>query len=210
MSLRSGVSYERLSDGRVRCNDCGMTAITSVEEFKKIFYQILEMMQNFYGIEYKTPIVVKTADAKVIARGAGSVYKPSREMDARVLGYAQRKGKLFNLMVENGSPRLATIETMAHEMTHIWQYLNWDDRAIRAQYPEKWKQDIVYEGMAVWAAVQYLYLIGETSYARQQELLQAGREDTYGIGFKMYLDKFPLVKDSSLVTYSPFTVFPPL
>lgn len=206
----SGVSYERLSDGRVRCNDCGMTAITSVEEFKKIFYQLLEMMQNFFGIEYRTPIVVKTADAKVIARGAGSVYKPTTKMDARVLGYAQRKGKLFNLMVENGSPRLATIETMAHEMTHIWQYLNWDDRAIMAQYPEKWKQDIVYEGMAVWAAVQYLYLIGETSYAKQREELQARREDAYGIGFKMYLDKFPLVKDSSLVRYSPFTVFPPL
>lgn len=206
----SGVSYERLSDGRVRCNDCGATAITSVEEFKKIFYQVLEMMQNFYGTEYKTPIIVKTADAKTIARGAGSVYRPSTEMTARVLGYAQRKGKIFNLMVENGSPRLATIETMAHEMTHIWQYLNWDDRAIRAQYPEKWQRDIVYEGMAVWAAVQYLYLIGENSYAKQQEELESRREDVYGIGFRMYLEKFPLIKDSSLVRYSPFTIFPPL
>ena len=206
----NGVSYERLTDGRVRCNDCSMTAINSAEEFKKIFFQVLEMMQNFYGIEYRTPIIVKTADAKAIARGAGAVYVPSTEVTARVLGYAQRKGNIFNLMVENGSPRLATIETMAHEMTHIWQYLNWDDRAIRAQYPEDWKRDIVYEGMAVWAAVQYLYLIGEYSYAMQQEELQARREDIYGVGFKLYRDKFPLIKDSSLVGYSPFSIFPPL
>lgn len=206
----NGVSYERLTDGRVRCNDCGMTAINSADEFKKIFFQVLEMMQNFYSIEYRTPIIVKTADAKAIARGAGAVYVPSTEVTARVLGYAQRKGNVFNLMVENGSPRLATIETMVHEMTHIWQYLNWDDRAIRTQYPENWKRDIVYEGMAVWAAVQYLYLIGEYSYAMQQEELQARREDIYGVGFKLYRDKFPLIKDSSLVGYSPFTIFPPL
>lgn len=206
----SGVSYERLTDGRVRCNDCGMTAINSADEFKKIYFQVLEMMQNFYNIEYRKPIIVKTADAKTIARGAGAVFVPSTEATARVLGYAQKKGNLFNLMVENGSPRLATIETMVHEMTHIWQYLNWDDRAIRAQYPEDWKRDIVYEGMAVWAAVQYLYLIGEYSYAMQQEELQARREDIYGVGFKLYRDKFPLIKDSSLVAYSPFTLFPPL
>lgn len=206
----SGVSYQKLSDGRIRCNDCGSTAINSVEEFKKIFYQILEMMQNFYGIEYKSPIIVKTADAKTIAQRTGSVYMPTTEVAARILGYAQGKGKIFNLMIENGSPRLATIETMVHEMTHIWQYLNWNDKDIKAQYPEPWKQDVVYEGMAVWAAIQYLYLIGETSYAVQLELLQSSREDVYGSGFKMYASKFPIIKDSSLVSYSPFTVFPPL
>lgn len=206
----SGVSYQRLSDGRIRCNDCGSTAITSVDELKKIFYQILEMMQNFYGIEYKSPIIVKTTDAKTIARGAGSVYIPTTEVAVRILGYAQRKGKIFNLMVENGSPRLATIETMVHEMTHIWQYLYWDTKAVKAQYPEPWKQDVVYEGMAVWTSIQYLYLIGENSYAMQQELLQSNRDDVYGIGFKMYIEKFPIIKDSSLVRYSPFTVFPPL
>lgn len=206
----SGVSYQRLSDGRIRCNDCSATAITSVDEFKKIFRQSLEMMQNFFGIEYKTPVFVKTVDAAAVARGSGAVFVPSTQQDARVLGYAQRKGKVFNLVVENGSPRLATVETMVHEMTHIWQYLNWDDRAIRQYYPEPWKQDIVYEGMAVWVSIQYLYLIGEVSYAAEQEIQQAAREDAYGVGFRMYAEKYPLLKDSSLVTYSPFTIFPPL
>lgn len=206
----SGISYQRLSDGRVRCNDCGSTAIISVDEFKKIFYQILEMMQNFYGIEYKSPIIVKTTDAKTIARGAGSVYTPTTEVAVRVLGYAQKMGKIFNLMIENGSPRLATIETMVHEMTHIWEYLNWNIKALKAQYPEPWKLDVVYEGMAVWASIQYLYLIGENSYAMQQELLLSNKDDIYGIGFNMYSNKFPIIKDSSLVRYSPFTVFPPL
>lgn len=206
----SGVSYQRLTDGRVRCNDCGATAITSVEEFKKIFYQSLELMQSFFGIEHKVPVFVKTVDARQVAKGAGAVFTPTTGQTARVLGYAQRKGKIFNLVVENGSPRLATIETMVHELTHIWQYVNWDDKDIKKNYPKSEQRDIVYEGMAVWVSIQYLYLIGENSYAMQQEILQASREDVYGVGFRMYLSKYPLVKDASLVRYSPFTIFPPL
>ena len=206
----SGVSYEKLNDGRVQCNECRASAISSVEEFKKLFYQTLPMMENFYGIEYRTPITVRTMDAGKIAKGFGSVYTPSTDVAPRVVGFARRDGGVFSLNVENGSPRLATIDTMVHEMTHIWQYINWNDAEIRRAYPEKWKQDIVYEGMAMWASVQYLYLIGEVSYAQQQELLTNAREDIYGVGFRMYCERYPLVKDFSLIRLSPFKEFPPL
>lgn len=206
----SGVSYQRLTDGRIRCNDCGATSITDVEEFKKIFGQVFEMVQNFYGIDYKAPINVKTTDAQTIAKGAGSVYTPTTEVSSRVLGYAMKKGDVFSIVVENGSPRLATIDNMVHELTHIWQYLHWDERKIEEAYPDPAKRDVVYEGMAVWSSIQYLYLIGENSYAMQMELLQSKRTDAYGIGFNMYREKYPLIKDSSLVRYSPFTIFPPL
>ena len=206
----SGVSYERLSDGRIQCNECSATAINSVEEFKKLFYQTLHMMENLFGIDYKVPISVRTLDANKIARGFGSVYTPTTGVTSRVVGYAQRDNGMFSLNVENGSPRLATIDTTVHEMTHVWQYSNWNDGAIRRNYPEKWKRDIVYEGMAMWAAIQYLYLIGEVSYAQQQEMLANSREDIYGVGFRLYCERYPLVKDFSLVRLSPFKIFPPI
>jgi len=206
----TGVAYERLTDGRIRCNDCSATAIRSVEDFKRIFFQSVDMMQNFYGIEFRKPLNVRTTDAKTVAKNAGSVFEPTTEADGRVLGFAQKKGDTFTLMIENGSPRLATIDTMVHELTHIWQYLNWDKRQIKRIYEEDWKVDAVYEGMAVWSSIQYLYLIGETSYAIQQEILSANREDIYGIGFRLFREKYPLIKDSSLICHSPFTVFPPL
>jgi len=206
----TGVSFEKLSDGRIRCNDCSQTAITSVEEFKKIFYQTLQMMEGFYGISYKVPINVATADANKIAKGYGSVYTPTTGVAARVLGYASRRNGVFSLYVENGSPRLATIETMAHELTHIWQYINWNEAEIKKAYPEPEQRDIVYEGMSMWATVQYFYLMGEESYAILKEAEYERRQDIYGIGFRMYREKYPLIKDSSLVQYSPFKLFPPL
>jgi hypothetical protein len=64
--------------------------------------------------------------------------------------------------------------------------------------------------MAMWAAIQYLYMIGETSYAAKEEFRASRREDVYGVGFNLFCQKYPLVKDSSTIKYSPFSVFPPL
>lgn len=206
----SGISYERLDDGRIRCNDCSQTAITTVEEFKELFIQILAHMQELYGIEYKKQIIVKTADAKTIAKGFGSIYQPSTQFAARVLGYASLQNGTYSLNIENGSPRLATIDTMVHELTHIWQYINWKDNEVRAAYGDGALRDAIYEGMAMWSAIQYLYAIGEKNYAQQSELLAEAREDIYGIGFRAFREAYPLVKDSSIIKHSPFNEFPPI
>lgn len=206
----SGVWYEKMTDGRIRCQDCSSSAINDVNEFRKIFYQTIETMENFFGIEFRQAIGVHTTDAKKIARGFGSVYQPSTEVASRVLGYAQVRHGDYKLFVENGSPRLATILTMVHELTHIWQFKNWNEKNIIAIYGNERNKDLVYEGMAVWVSIQYLYLIGETTYALEQELIWSDREDVYGEGFRLYRDKYPLKKDSSLIRYSPFTIYPPL
>lgn len=69
-------------------------------------------------------------------------------------------------------------------------------------------RDVLYEGMAMWTSIQYLYLIGETYYAMQQELIAENRSDVYGIGFRLYRAQFPFEKDSGIVKYSPFSTFP--
>ena len=87
----SGVSYDRLNDGRIRCNDCSSSAIATVDDFKEIFYRCLELMEDFYSVRYKVPISVKVTDAKEVAKGAGMVFRPSTGFAARVLGFAQKK-----------------------------------------------------------------------------------------------------------------------
>ena len=212
----SGVSYERLNDGRVRCNDCSSNAIAKSDDFRELFYRTLGMMEDFFEIRYRVPIRVKMADARTVAKGAGMIFKSSTGVAPRALGFAQRKNGKYSLLVENGSPRLATIDTIVHEMTHIWQYLNWDDTQIMSIYGMNdascsgIARDIVYEGMAMWASIQYLYQIGETFYAMQQETLAETRQDVYGIGFRLYQEQYPLIKDSSILKYSPFSSFPTL
>lgn len=212
----TGVSYERLNDGRIRCNDCSASAITTLADFKDLFYRCMGLMEDFFDIRYRVPISVRTTDAKEVAKRAGMIFKPSSDVAARVLGFAQKKHGKYSLIIENGSPRLAAIDTIVHEMTHIWQYLNWNDKDIIRVYGmsqsacTKIARDIVYEGMAMWASIQYLYQIGETFYATEQEALAESREDVYGIGFRLYKEQYPLVKDSSLLKYTPFLNFPTL
>ena len=206
----TGISYEKMNDGRIRCNNCTGSAIVTIEDFKDLFRRVLDMMEGFYNISFKTPITVKFADAQTIARGAGCVFRPSTEYAARVLGYAQRKHGKYNLFIENGSPYLAAIDLTVHELTHIWQFVNWNDNEIQRLYGNESNREIVYEGMSMWSSIQFLYQIGETSYAELQESIAEVREDIYGIGLCLYREKYPFVKDSSLLKFSPFSTFPPL
>lgn len=206
----TGVSYEVLTDGRVRCNDCSASAVTGVEEFSTLFRQVLKMMEAFYNAKISVPVTVETADARELAAQAGSVFKPGKEPVGRVLGFAKRSFGKYKLLIENGSPRLATLVTMVHELTHIWQYINWNERTIRKAYNfgNRAKNEaarlIVYEGMAMWTSIQYLYLIGETYYATLQEAIATERKDVYGLGFLMFRERYPLAKDGEMLTKSPF------
>ena len=177
-------------------------------------------MENFFDVNYKVPISLEMTDAKTVAKRAGTLFKPSTEYAERVLGFAKyQKGK-YSLVLENGSPKLATIDTMVHEMTHIWQYINWKESQVSTIYkmpnnkcPLKSSCDklatlIVYEGMAMWTSIQYLYQIGEIYYASQQEAYAELRNDIYGIGFRLYKEKYPIIKDGSLIKYTPFLEFP--
>ena len=212
----SGVSYDRLIDGRVRCNDCSMTAIDQLSEFQELFRRSLNMLEDTYNIQIKVGIEVKTTDARTIAKHAGMVFQPSTQFASRVLGFAQKKQGKYTLMIENGSPRLAAIDTITHELTHIWQYLNWNDKQILEVYQQKKKEwtalarDIVYEGMAMWSAIQMLYVMGETYYASQQEMLTEARTDVYGIGFRLYRRSYDLERNGEIPTVTPFQSFPPL
>lgn len=227
----SGVSYDQLIDGRTRCNDCAASAIDSVEEFRRLFEEHVVQMQENYRIKFNKPITVKMTDAKTISKGAGSVYNPGKKFTARVVGYAQNKRDKYNLFIENGSPRLACIETMIHEMTHIWQYINWDSKKFETVYGKNKLADvIIHEGMAVWVATQYLYFIGENAYAQMQEdimdlkLVLAIREarnqiketgsyditDPYCFGFKLYKLEYNLARNMDIPKNTPFNAFPPL
>ena len=206
----TGINYDRLSDGRVRCQDCATSAVVTVAEAREIYYKVLDLLDCFFGITINVPIGIKFVDARKVAAGVGRIFTPSSGVSPRVLGYAAKmKGNYF-LCMENGSPRLAFIDTLVHELTHIWQFVNWNDKEISSLYGSGSNRDIVYEGMATWAAIQYMYLIGESSYAMSQEHKYEEDESVYGIGFQIFREKYPLIKDLSIINLSPFKTMPPL
>lgn len=94
--------------------------------------------------------------------------------------------------------------TFAHELTHIWQYIHWDNNKNLRKCP-KGNRLLIYEGMAKWAEIQYLYLVGETNVAKREEYVTRNRQDDYGIGFCLYEDYYPLSREAMTCEETPFT-----
>lgn len=198
-----GVEYETLVDGRDRCINCSRTAVKTTEELIKIFDGVKRNMESSFGIRINAGIKVEMVNARTLQKESGHVFIPSRGMDPRVVGLAVHDKNGFRLLVENGSPRIRTILTIAHELTHIWQYQNWNKKAIRKLYGRKLELEI-YEGMAKWAEIQYAYLINEVSIAKREEILTAYRQDEYGRGFLRYRLDYPLTMDTVITGRTPF------
>lgn len=200
-----GNEYERLSDGRERCMSCGKTAVKTAAEFQALYRDVHRNLASFYGARINVPIHVQMVNAKKLHRKLGKTFVPTGNADGRVLGVAIKDGKGYQILIENGAPRLQSIMTMAHEMTHIWQYLNWDARAISSAYGKADELEI-YEGMAKWSEIQYAYLIGEPATAKREEIITRCRNDEYGRGFCRYATKYPLSMTTSLGSRpTPFT-----
>lgn len=204
----AGGEYDVLKDGRERCSFCSSTALKTGEQFKEVFKVVLRNMEIFYGIKINAAIKIRMTDANTIARHCGEEFVPSPGPDGRTLGFAQKDASGYSLYIENGSPKLSAMATIAHELTHIWQYQNWDDKAIIQTYGAHNRLE-VYEGMAKWAEIQYLLYLNEVEYGKRVQIRTMLREDEYGRGFIQYLKKYSLSYHQEKKR-TPFQEFPPL
>ncbi|MFL6517644.1 MAG: hypothetical protein ACJ8GL_06175, partial [Bacillus sp. (in: firmicutes)] len=81
---------------------------------------------------------------------------------------------------ENGSPKIYTLSTLAHELTHIWQYVNLDvEKLTLAEL----------EGFASWVEVHMMTQLGEIPYADMLKQQLLNRQDEYGIGYRLIVEK---------------------
>lgn len=202
-SLLSGLEYDILADGRERCAACGRTAVKDLEEFVALHDAVMRNMKVFFGIRINAPVHIRMVNSKRLHKKLGKTFVPTGNADGRVLGVAIKDRRGYTILVENGAPRLQSTMTMVHEMTHIWQCLNWDARKIENTYGSELNL-AVYEGMAKWVEIQYAYLLGETAAAKREEIITRSREDEYGQGFRLYLEKYPLSTGTANTGTTPF------
>jgi len=205
----SGGEYDLLSDGRERCVQCSKSPLKTIEQFTRLYENALRNMETFFGIRINVPIKVRMANAKKIAKLCGTRFVPSPRYTGRVLAFAKKDSNGYTIYVENGSPKIAAVANIVHELTHIWQFRNWNDAKIIQLYGKE-NRLLVYEGMAKWAEIQYLLFLNEISYAKRQEIYTRGRDDEYGRGFIKYAEQYPLVYGPGYRKTSPFTKELPL
>lgn len=200
----AGVEFYRLPDGRLRCTSCSSTVVKSKAEVEALCKRVITNMENFFGATLDVPVSIEVLDERKLKRKIGVPLGTKDSQSMLILGVAIHKGKKYKILLENGAPRISLIATFAHELTHIWQYTHWDNQKNFKQCPKS-KRLLIYEGMAKWAEIQYLYLIGETTVARREEYYTRNRQDEYGVGFCLYEDWYPLSRDVMTCEDTPFT-----
>lgn len=198
-----GTEFETLIDGRERCMNCGRTAVKTGKEFTALFKDVLRNMEAFFGIQFNCGIRVEMVNTQKLQSAMNTTFVPSPGFDSRAVGLAVNDSGGYKILIENGAPRTSAIMTMAHELTHIWQYLNWDRNHIIKKYGRSKRQEI-YEGMAVWAQIQYAMLINEKAAAKRSEISFLQQQDEYGRGFRKYLDRYPFSEGSYISKPTPF------
>lgn len=200
----SGVEFYRLPDGRIRCTACSSTVVKSKAEIEELCQRVIANMESFFGATIGVPVSIEVLDERKLKKKIGVPLGIKDSQSMLILGVAINKKNQYNILLENGAPRISLIATFAHELTHIWQYVHWDNKKNFNKCPKS-KRLLIYEGMAKWAEIQYLYLIGETAVARREEYITRNRQDEYGIGFRLYDDYYPLSRKTMTCDETPFT-----
>ena len=200
----SGVEFFRLPDGRMRCNTCSNTVVKSKAEVEALCKRVIENMDSFFGARIDVPVSIEVADERKLKKKLGIPLDTRDSQSMLILGVAVNKKQKYSIILENGAPRISLIATFAHELTHIWQYTHWDNNKNLKKCPKS-KRLLIYEGMAKWVEIQYLYLVGETNVARREEYITRNRQDEYGIGFCLYEDRYPLSREAMFCEETPFT-----
>lgn len=200
----AGVEFFRLPDGRLRCTTCSSTVIKNRDEVKALCQRVITNMDSFFGATVDVPVSVAVVEHRKLKKKVGVPLGTRDGQSLLILGAAVNKKQKYSIVLENGAPRISLIATFAHELTHIWQYTHWDTNKSLKKCPDS-KRLLIYEGMAKWAEIQYLYLVGETNVARREEYITRNRKDAYGIGFCLYEDRYPLSREAMSCEETPFT-----
>ena len=200
----SGVEFYRMPDGRLRCTTCTNSVVKNEEEIKEIFQRVIENMENFFGATINVPVSIEVLDSKKLKKKLGLQIGTQDGQSILILGVAINKKGKYSMLLENGAPRISLIATFAHELTHIWQYTHWDNQKNFKKCHNS-KRLLIYEGMAKWVEIQYLYLVGETNVARREEFITRNRQDEYGMGFRLYEERYPLSRNAMTCDDAPFT-----
>lgn len=207
-----GVEYDILSDRRERCYECSKTVVESLEDFREVYIEVKRNMEVMFGINFFASINVVTTSAREIAAKTGFHFVPTSGYDGRPLGFATDNHGVYTINVENQSPYLCAVSTIAHELTHVWQYINWDKKEIKKKYFAKIKKEfpshkpelVLYEGMAKWVEIQYLFLINEKERAYREMVYTMNRKDEYGLGFLIFYQKYGITNGTFIEGTTPF------
>lgn len=173
--------FIQLDDGRERCYTCDQTGIDTVQDLIPLYDEVRAyFLEEFPDVEIRRDVHVRMESAGTIQALSGETFTPTADFDSRIVGKALMEGEDAVIYIENGAPRLQTLATLAHELTHIWQFEHLNLRLVTLEE---------IEGHASWVEVHLLRRLGAYKEANDLEENLLARDDEYGNGYRLVLER---------------------
>lgn len=190
----AAAQFEQLDDDRKRCITCSKQAIDQVSQVKPLYEQVRKFFKDEYGVSIRTDLELWVLSTAEIHKKSGLPFLPDAE-NGRISGKASMdQDENMKILIENGSPRTHTLSTLAHELTHIWQFE-------RLKVHEYMLEEL--EGFATWVEVDMMTKLGEIPYANMLKEQLLNRQDEYGVGYRLVTERLAEVSDVA----TPFELF---
>lgn len=164
------VDYVEVKDNaggnnRKLCSKCAELIVSDEDTLRAIYKEVRAYLCNSFAIQLPDDINVRFATAE-------KIRKKLKTGDQRVvLGFANNKTR--EIWVEADAPAPNVKCTLAHELTHMWQFENIE------------MSDLVYiEGHSSYIEVQYMRYEHRKVFANWLEQSFNSRQDEYGEGFR--------------------------
>lgn len=169
--------FERLSDGRERCERCKGTSVEYLgHKWETLLDDAFKYVEDRYGIKIDRGLDVRIVNSDTLMEQLDRPFQPTPGLDARAVGLAVDTGEeRKTIYIENAAPKFRAMATIVHELTHIWQFHNLD-------FGKMDNDDVKIEGHAQWVELTYV----EEIYPNERRFIEAekARTDEYGRGYR--------------------------
>ena len=173
MQEMGGAIYD---DNRGICPICGRSAITDLEEANAILEEVRTRLARLNVVIPRKNVELHLTDPSKIAKHYGMDLNENTGFVEynyeKFIGITTQQK--FDVYILNGMPRMHFIATAAHELMHIWQYVNCpmnNDQALC-------------EGSCNYAAAKVLEQIGGPECEYILHSMQESDDPIYGEGYR--------------------------
>jgi len=168
----------KYNDGRVICKLCESTSIRSINKAEEVFRNVRVALENNGIIINFDKIDLKLVDKNELEQITSKEEKRGDTRGFAQYTYFESNGKitsrLFTVYLLSGMPQKDFEAAAAHELMHVWQYLNCSDRL----------DLLLSEGSAEYAAFLHMSKY-QDDYSRYiLHNIENNRDAIYGEGFR--------------------------
>jgi hypothetical protein len=189
-----GGKHFRYSDGRISCAECYETTVNDPETLATLEKQARKYMLNTLGMRLRpsSECPVYMVNAQELSKRSGKSPDMGKGFNTRERGlFHQQISELFSekklikktetlqILIEGGLPRLEAYGTIAHELTHLWQFDKFSHNELKKIY---------LEGLACWVQYHALKSLGDKKADRLADQLVGSPDPIYGDGLRLLLD----------------------